>query len=367
MKFGLFSLMPQRDRDRPQVDVFAEVADQVRVVEQMGFDIAWFAEHHFSNYSICPSPLIGAAYCAAQTSTIKLGTGVLVLPLYHPIRMVEEIAQVDGLSNGRLVVGIGSGYQEFEFERFGQKLGEASERTLEILDIIELAMTREEFSYDGKYYTQPSTPMSIRPVQQPMPPVYVAGFANQPKVQNRVAMSGYVPFVTAGYRPASVLADMRRIYEQAHRDAGKDPATMPFACQRMVYVTDSREDALDAAENARYTGRVALSMRGGYQELDGAMLRDIPAEGEPSLEQIVDNLIIGDAETCAEKLVAELKLLQPSHYSCFMQFGRMDGKRVRRSIDAFGEKVLPAVKEALGDLDAIGAQAPVPTPMVAAE
>lgn len=367
MKFGLFSLMPQRDRDRSQVDIFAEVAEQVRVVEQMDFDIAWFAEHHFSNYSVCPSPLLAAAFCAGQTSTIRLGTGVLVLPLYHPIRMVEEIAQLDGLSNGRLVVGIGSGYQEFEFERFGQRLEEASERTLEILDLIELAMTRDEFSYDGKYYTQPPTPMCIRPVQQPMPPVYVAGFANQPKVQHRVATSGYVPFVTAGYRPASVLADMRRVYEKAHADTGRDPATMPFACQRMVYVTDSRQDALDAAENARYTGRVALSMRGNYQELDGAMLREMPAEGEPSLEQIVDNVIIGDAETCAEKLVAELELLQPSHYSCFMQFGRMDGKRVRRSIDAFGEKVLPAVRKALGDLEAIGAPAPVPAPMAAAE
>src|SRR5213079_3389647 len=93
--------------------------DMVRLAEACGFEIAWFAEHHFSNYSASPSPLLLAGYFAGLTSKIKLGTGVIVLPLYHPVRLIEEMGVVDAMSGGRLVIGIGTGYQKFEYGRMG--------------------------------------------------------------------------------------------------------------------------------------------------------------------------------------------------------------------------------------------------------
>src|SRR6185312_4129632 len=86
MHFGLFCLNPQRDAARSPRDIYRETTDQVRLAEQIGFDIAWFAEHHFSNYCLCPSPVTMATYMAGLTERIRLGTAVIVAPLYQPLR-----------------------------------------------------------------------------------------------------------------------------------------------------------------------------------------------------------------------------------------------------------------------------------------
>lgn len=355
MKFDLFNLMPRRDAAKSERAVFMETAEQVRVAEQMGFDIAWFAEHHFSNYSMCPSPLMMCAYSAAETSRIRLGPAVLVTPLYHPARMLEEIGMVDCLSDGRLVIGLGSGYQEYEFERFGVDLDESKQMFLESMDILELALMNKEYEYQGKHFRIPHSPLSIQTVQQPMPEVYVAGLYSAPEVTERVARSGYVPFATAGFRPASTLKTIKDNYADVYRKVGKDPATMPFAVQRYVYVTpDGKSDELDAADNIRYTARVALSMRFKYQQLDGPMLRELPFKDEPPLEDITKNAIVGSVEKCIEQAIHEIEVLKPTHFSCFMQFGGMDQRRVMRSMDLFGSKVMPALEKHFGGLDHIG-------------
>jgi alkanesulfonate monooxygenase SsuD/methylene tetrahydromethanopterin reductase-like flavin-dependent oxidoreductase (luciferase family) len=356
MRFGLFCLMPWRDAQKPQTEVFADVVEQVRLAESLGFETAWFAEHHFSNYCLCPSPLVMAAYCAARTERIRLGTAVVVLPLYEPVRLVEELAMVDVLSDGRLVIGVGSGYQDYEFERFRVPLAESKAMFGEVLDILELGLTQPEFAYQGRFFTQPRTAVCLRPVQRPMPPVYVAGIKEDAELQRRAARSGYVPFGTAGWHPAQSLLDFRARYEAAWQAVGKDPATMPLAVQRHVFVVESRKDALEVADNIRYTGRVALSMRQKTSVLDGAMLREMPVAGEPSVDQVLDHAIVGDVEACIEKAVREIRVLRPTHFSCFVQPGAMDQTRVLRSMELLGSKVIPGIEKELGSLDAIGSR-----------
>jgi alkanesulfonate monooxygenase SsuD/methylene tetrahydromethanopterin reductase-like flavin-dependent oxidoreductase (luciferase family) len=294
-----------------------------------------------------------AAHCAGATHKIRFGTGVVVVPLYHPARLLEEIAFVDILSEGRLVLGLGSGYQDYEFQRFNAKLADSKKYFTETLDVIEMAFRDGAYAYDGQYIRMPPTPIAIRPLQQPLP-IYIAGLYGDEDIQRRLIAAGHVPFATAGWRSAEVLAGLRKKYDETARSMGHDPAAMPFAVQRYVYVTDSREDALAAAEHVRYTGRIAQSMRNKYFELEGSFLREIPAKDEPSLEQIVDNAIIGDVETCIERAVREIEVLQPSHFSCFMQFGSLDIRKVRRSMELFGERVIPALERRFGSLDAIG-------------
>ena len=116
MDFGIFNLMGSREADKPTAQVFGEVAEQTRLADSLGYTIAWFAEHHFSNYCLCASPLMMVSHCASITKQIRLGTAVVVLPLYNPARLAAEIATADALSNGRLMLGIGAGYQPYEFE-----------------------------------------------------------------------------------------------------------------------------------------------------------------------------------------------------------------------------------------------------------
>ena len=155
MEFGIFNLMGSRSPEKQTAEVFAEVAEQTRLADELGYAIAWFAEHHFSNYCLCASPLMIIAHCASITKKIRLGTAVVVLPLYNPARLAAEIATADALSNGRLMLGVGAGYQPYEFERFGVDIKNNLEMTEEFCDILDRAFSEDFFSYNGKHYQIP--------------------------------------------------------------------------------------------------------------------------------------------------------------------------------------------------------------------
>src|SRR3989442_15312729 len=151
MDFGIFNLMGARRADKPTAQVFGEVAEQTRHADALGYTIAWFAEHHFSNYCLCASPLMMVAHCASITRRIRLGTAVVVLPPYNPARLPAEIATADALSNGRLTLGIGAGYQPYEFERFGADIAQNLEMTEEFCDILDHAFSPVFFSYQRQH------------------------------------------------------------------------------------------------------------------------------------------------------------------------------------------------------------------------
>src|SRR5262249_25129681 len=158
MEFGIFNLMGSRDEHTPTTQVFGEVAEQTRRADELGYTIAWFAEHPFSDYCLCASPLMVVARCAPITPRIRLRpAAVVVLPLHTLARPAAEIATADALSNGRLMLGIGAGYQPYEFERFGVDIARNLEMTEEFCDILDLAFSRDFFSYHGKHFQMPPT------------------------------------------------------------------------------------------------------------------------------------------------------------------------------------------------------------------
>src|SRR6185503_14431492 len=204
MDFGIFNLMGAREADKPAAQVFSEVAEQTRLADALGYTIAWFAEHHFSNYCLCASPLMMVAHCAGITRKIRLGTAVLVLPLYNPARLAAEIATADALSNGRLMLGIGAGYQPYEFERFGVDLKQNLEMTNEFSDILDRAFSQDFFSYKGKHYQMPETHIPARPVQKPLP-IYVAGHTQA--MFRAAARHGYRVLTSGRTGGVKLLAD----------------------------------------------------------------------------------------------------------------------------------------------------------------
>ena len=345
MKFDLFALMQKRDESWSARDVYDDLSDQVKLAEQIGLETVWFAEHHFSNYSLCPSPLMAVAYFAPQTKRVRLGTAVVVLPLYEPMRLLQEIGMADVLCDGRLVLGIGSGYQDYEFQRFRTPLEESVDRTLEILDIIELALSQDEFDYQGVYYQYPRTQIAIKPTR--MPEIWVAGLVANPRVQKRVAESGYVPMLAASWKPMSAMTPARDAYRDLCRSVGRDTAQLPMGLMRFVHVTNDRKTAIDATERARYSSRVSLSMRLNYGKLEGIYAADLPAEGEPPIEEMVENYIIGNAEHCIEKIVEDYELMGHSHVMLNPQLGGVPRDGVLRTMEALGADVIPGVQKEL--------------------
>jgi alkanesulfonate monooxygenase SsuD/methylene tetrahydromethanopterin reductase-like flavin-dependent oxidoreductase (luciferase family) len=353
MHFGLFSLMAQRDRAVTARRLYEETVEQVKLAEAIGFDIAWFAEHHFSNYCLCPSPITMATCLAPQTSRIRLGTAVVVAPLYHPLRMLEDLGMLDVVSNGRAVIGVGTGYQQYEFHRFGVALEAARDTFLETLDVLEQYLSGGPVHYAGKHIRIPETHFVVHPIQR-RPEVYVAGLARDPVTQARVVANCYVPIFTTGWSSIEQMRETRAVVTAANPAAGGDAARAPYAMQRYVFVTDDKAEALRAAEAARYIRRVAMSMRNNVARLDGAFLQEMPAPDEPPLEEIANRLVVGDAETCAAKLAAEIEALQPVHISCFMGLPDMPQARTLRSMERFGAEVMPMLERHFGGLAHIG-------------
>ncbi|MGF7159231.1 alkanesulfonate monooxygenase SsuD/methylene tetrahydromethanopterin reductase-like flavin-dependent oxidoreductase (luciferase family) [Rhodoligotrophos appendicifer] len=356
MHFGLFSLMTQRDRAKTPGLIYRETLDHVKIAEQIGMEVAWFAEHHFSNYCMCPSPLAMSTYMAGQTSTIKVGPAVIVAPLYEPVRLAEDIGVADQISDGRLVLGFGSGYQEYEFHKFGRDLKQARTDLLEILDFVHAYLNNETFSFNGTRIQMPETSFSIRPVQKHMP-VYVAGMGSDVETQRRAVERGYTPFFTTGWSDVASVAKVKEGLASTYASAGGDVSTMPFAIQRYIFVTDSREEALQAADGARYIRRIAAAMRGKYGKFDGAFMQEVPADDEPPLEEILERLPMGDPETVAERLSRDIDALGPDHISCFMGIPGMPQAKVLKSMERFGSEVMPLLEKRYGDLSRLGGMA----------
>ncbi len=350
MKFDLFCLMQQRDRSWSPADVFNDVADQIDVAEASGFDTVWFAEHHFSNYSLCPSPFVAMSHFAARTTRLKLGSGVVVLPLYEPIRLAQEIGMVDVLSGGRVVLGIGSGYQPYEFERFRTVLDEnVMDRTLEAADVIELALTRDKFEYDGQHYAYPLSQIAMKAQGERMPDMWVAGMHE--KLLDRATERGHGLMLTQSWKPVSSITPVRERLARLCEKHGRDPASQRLGLMRFIHVTNSKAEAVEAAERARYSSRVSLAFRLGYGKLDGAIAEDSPAEDEPSIEEMVDNYIIGDVDHCIEMILKDHEAMQHSNVLCNLQLGGVPRDRVMRTMDALASKIMPEVQKVLGTGD----------------
>jgi alkanesulfonate monooxygenase SsuD/methylene tetrahydromethanopterin reductase-like flavin-dependent oxidoreductase (luciferase family) len=344
MEFGIFNLMGARDTSTPTAQVFGEVAEQVQRADELGYGIAWFAEHHFSNYCLCASPLMMVAHCAANTRRIRLGTAVVVVPLYNPVRLAAEVATADALSNGRLMLGIGAGYQPYEFERFGVDLRQNLEMTNEFADILDLAFSQDFFSYDGKHYKMPSTHIAARTVQKPLP-IYVAGHTQA--MFRAAARHGYRVLTSGRLGGVELLAEQYADFAAAFGAENVPLEKGHMTVNRFACITNSRDEGMRFAENARYQSRLAASLRHRQEVMQGVALVDVPFQDEPPLETIHDNLLIGDVETVAEKLVREITAGKPEHICFSFKVGDTPHKTALRSLELMIGEVKPRVDKAL--------------------
>ncbi len=225
---------------RPLPVVYEEVLDQAVLGEQLGLRSWWLAEHHFAEDQHNPSQFPLLAVAAARTSTIRLGTYVLLLALHNPLRVAEDAATVDILSGGRLDLGIGAGPMPNECAVFGIDPGERFGRTYEALEILAKSFTGEPFSHAGRYFDFPGVHLTTTPVQPGGPPIYVAALGPQ-----SLAKAG-----ERGYHLASMVhTHQHQIYLDAQAAAGRTRADYRLVSGPLaVHVAPTRDQAWDEAE-----------------------------------------------------------------------------------------------------------------------
>ena len=357
MDFGIFALMQHRDQTKAARQIIRETVEQTRAADSLGFGAAWFAEHHFNNYCLCPSPLMMVAHCAGLTQRIRLGSAVVVAPLYHPPRLIEEIAMVDQLSNGRLNVGIGGGYQQYEFERFGATLDHAKERTLETLDMIELGLTQKKFSYDGQYLSQPTTAISIRPMQAPTPPIWVA--TADPRLMRRAIAREHHVFISGWLGGGKLLTGFREQIDKLAIEEGKIPQNVKVGFLRFAFASEKADEVRHYLDCARYQQRIAVSLKSRHESIeDDYMVQERPFEDEISLERMAQNLPVGSVDTVIERMVRDLRIVKPVHVAIQTQIGDMDHRTMLRQLELWAKVIIPAIQRELDSDEAAGRSVP---------
>ncbi|MDV2439513.1 LLM class flavin-dependent oxidoreductase [Acinetobacter gerneri] len=347
MEFGTFILAAQRGYHQTSEQVILNSIEQTVASEKAGFDAAWFAEHHFNNYSLVPSPLMMVAACAGQTSKIRLGSAVCVLPLYQPQRLLSEVGFADIVSNGRLDFGVGSGYQEFEFERFGINLGDAPQVFNEYLEIIMKGLNNKIFEHSSEHIQIPPTAIAVRPVQQPTPPIWIA--AGSPRSMSRGFRDGLNIFVTAFHDGNDRIRQVRENLEEAAESVGKQVSDSKIAFLRCCYASENKAEVESYLDNARYQRRLSEALQKRTQQSeDGYMIKEMPTEQDLSFEQMSKNMPVGGINYVIEKLIEEIEILKPDQIAIQTQLGDFDQKTMLKQIDLWGEKIIPAVNKAIG-------------------
>ena len=218
MHFGMFMEFGPRP-DSTQTTAFREGLDLVDAAEAWGLDSAWLSEFHFSpQRSMLSAPIVVAGAIAARTKRLRIGLAVYVLPLNNPLRIAEEAATVDQLSNGRLDFGIGRSGFVRSYEAFNIDYGESQGRFDEALDILQLAWRGDAFSYEGDFYGVNEALVVPQPVQQPHPPLRMA--ATSSETFQAVAERGLPLFVGLRGDGLGELARNIRHYRETWQDRG---------------------------------------------------------------------------------------------------------------------------------------------------
>jgi natural product biosynthesis luciferase-like monooxygenase protein len=337
--------------EKTEHEIIHEQLELMRAAEELGFDSVWPAEHHFTEYGYCASPSLTLAAIAAETRRIRLGTGVVVLPLNHPVRVAEDYAFLDHLSDGRVELGLGRGYQPLEFQRYGVDQTTSREQFHEALQIVRQAWTEGRVDFEGRHYQFRDVPVRPRPLQQPHPPIWMAALSQESfEIAGRYGLNLLYGSVF-GLSPE--LAKQRRAdYYRGLRKAGHAVEDRSAGCLTMVYVADTMERARDEFREAvlwyyKTISKYVAPARGeeavrGYEMYTA--FRELAASASWDMLLERDAVICGNPDFVAERLQEYQQLYGFTDLLCWTRLGGLDHRKVLRSMELMRDKVIPVLR-----------------------
>lgn len=335
MQFGTFLLL-QAPTARPSAEIYGRAIEQVQLAEYLGFETAWLAEHHFTNYSHSSQPFVLLSHLAARTDRIRLGTAIVPLPLHDPLLVAEQAATVDVLSNGRLELGLGKGYQQYQFDRLMTKKCTEPGAFDELVDIVASALDGEPFDFTGTTRQIPETLLYPQPIQRP-PPIWYVVNSTDPSAIANAAARGFNLF-TGVLEPISALTNVR-----AQLDALNIRQRIRIGTQRPVFVTHSEQEAREIVEEVRWNGRVSVAMRYGIGQIVKGVAMPQAFSGEPDVETILsDKVVIGTPEHCIHQICRIRDGLGADLFNGSFWFGDLAQDRILASMRLFADEVMPA-------------------------
>jgi alkanesulfonate monooxygenase SsuD/methylene tetrahydromethanopterin reductase-like flavin-dependent oxidoreductase (luciferase family) len=334
LRFGLlydFRNPPQWHR--PYTDVYREALEQIVWAEQAGFDNVWLSEHHLAEDGYAPSVLPIAAAIAAKTRNIRIGSAVMDLPFHNPIRVAEDAATVDVISNGRFELGVGVGYRVEEFESFGIPKTERGRRTTEALEIIRCLLDGETVTYHGKYYFADKAKLAPLSVQRPRLPIWAGGFT--PPATERAAKFADGFIAVAGPSP-----ELFGHYVSALQALGKPTTDLKLAGGPfwLIPAEDPEKAWAEAAPHVLYQ----MNLFAEWLEKSGMPilphLRDVAHLKEVGLFNVVD------VDTCIATIKSFASSVPLTHFYSFTLPPGLPASWAQPHLELFASKVIPAFR-----------------------
>ncbi len=288
---------------------------------------------------MAPSPALFLAAAAQRTRRIRLGPLTYLLPIYHPLRLIEEVCMLDQLSGGRLELGIGRGVSPYELGYFGVDASGTRPIFDETLAVLIAGMTNERLTFKGENFQYDNVPMELRPLQQPYPPLWYP--THIPESVDYTAKHGY-NFVSLG--PAELARQLTDRYWQTWEVHKNDPGRLnahvaepKVGIVRQVFVADTNEEALTATRSAHedwYHSILKLWHEHGDHDYDGLFSWDTSTEHE--------TIIFGSPERVREQIERLLEVSGCNYVVCSFTWGTFTHEQVLRSLHLFSEEVMPA-------------------------
>ena len=351
MKFGTYYFFQAHPR-YTHAEIIHRELEQMVWTEELGFDSVWLTEHHFIDYGLSVDPLMLATAGAARTQRIRFGMAAAILPFHNPLRLAEQAALLDIISNGRLDMGVGRGNRPEEFRGFQVPQHENRERFEEALEILTKAWTQESIEFQGRYYTVPPGVRVIpKPVQQPMPPIYQVCVSKE-SIEN-TALRGWPMLNSVLYGTLDKLPENREIYiaalEKADTPAAKKQWLLErWGVSRHIYVADTDAQALADTEAAEMWYQESLRkfqiperIEDAHPSLQPAFRAQAERLAQVNWHDLVrDTVAFGSPDTVARK-IEDMQRMGIGQVLCWMNFGGLAQDKIRRSMELFAREVMP--------------------------
>lgn len=350
MKFGMLHLF-ENPVSKTEYQIVKEQLALMRAAEDLGFDSIWPAEHHFTEYGYCASPALTLAAVAAVTKRIRLGTGVVVLPFNHPIRVAEDFAMLDLMSDGRVDFGVGRGYQPGEYKGFGVDQSRSRGIFNEFLEVILQAWTQERVNFKGVHFNLEDQPVRPKPLQKPHPPVWVAALSEA--TFSLVGKWGFNLLCAPvfGFQ-GKTATDLLEAYRNALRAGGHDPATKEIAALVMVYCAETTEQARrEFADPVMWYYRtiskyVAPPQGQGPVKTYELYTKTRDLAAQVTWEQLLEAgaVVCGDRDHCVEQITDLRRKFGATQLLCWTRLGGLDHHKVLNSMELMQKYVIPHFK-----------------------
>ena len=313
---------------------FKEALEEAIYGEELGFDSVWLEEHHSIHNHYWPSPLMALAGIATRTTRVLLGTDIVVLPFYHPVRIAEDTAMLDVISGGRAILGAAIGYRPPEFELYDVSLDDRGARYVEMLKIMRTLWTQDQVEYKGRFFNIKGNiePKPTRPI-----PLWLGGWGELSLKRAAQLGDAWVPGPTANLEK---LLNAQKQYRAFLTDAGKAPADAPNPLTREVVIADTREQAWELAEKFVMVNYRDEYSGGWKHPLIGS--QDQTPIALDSLSN--DRFIIGNPDDCITQIKRFEETFGVDHLICRLYFAGMPHDHIMTELKLLAKEVFPAIQ-----------------------